>query len=120
MINRRAFAKTVVGLLTPLILFGCATQTETYTTPTLKALLEAELPKHARLDQVIAILDRHHIDHSPGIYRGHDFPNDDGLFAAWAPTGRDFLIKKTLQVNFKFSKFNRLDNYSISDQFTGP
>jgi hypothetical protein len=116
MVRRVCLLLGLVGCL------GCAPspkEAPSYSESSLKALLGAEIPPQASPAQVIVILDRHKFEHGR-IYRGHQAPKWYGVLSAWVPIESSPPFKRTFQVDFRFSKDNKLLTYSIEKKLTGP
>ena len=82
-------------------------------------IVKAEIPIGTASEQVLAVLDKHGIEHSD--YIEHPFrQNSPSIYAIVRNTGRSFFIEEAVQIEFSFDSQKKLTDCKIKKVYTGP
>ena len=110
----RMRTSVIFGLLAALLI-GCApaVRTEVTTVSAMDEMIRHNIPARASQAQVLAFLDRQHIEHSE-----HN-PDNRMISSIVRDTTGDGVVKGSILINFYFDRNARLKNYSVEEVFTG-
>ena len=78
-----------------------------------ESLIREQLPKGTEKAAVIRFLDTHKADYSTGA-------DPLTLQAMIRDTGRSGVVSKSLQVLFTFDSKDKLQDFSVTEKYTGP